>query len=302
MDYIPTVSVVIPTYNDATYLDRLLLALSKQKHTSFEVIISDANSNDKTKEVVNYYKDRLTIELVQNPPAGPGVGRNQGAEVARGEWLLFLDADDDIDDTRFINTLTTETEKHSWNTSTAKVKHRDANFMERFGSALNYNYIKLLSHTKHPVAPGWCILTKKSVFNEVGGFDLGIRFGEDYDYVIRASKNGFGFVENTSYYVDLRRSREEGIKFFLKGVANEIYRHTHRYKIKKNSVTYDFGTHKELGISPAGNLHNSAQPFLAETAPGSLDVVKSIPHSPEKLSAQKSPAYNRTDHLRDKSK
>lgn len=242
----PSLSVIIPSYNDATFVDRLLLALTKQKYEDFEVIVSDANSKDKIKEVVTEFKEKLDIKLLQNPPVGPGVGRNQGAEVARGEWLLFLDADDDIDDPTFMTTLVAESEKRGWDTSTAKVKHTDASWVEQFGSTLNYQYIKLLAHTKHPVAPGWCILTKKSVFDEVGGFDPGIRFGEDYDYVIRASKHGFGFVEGTYYYVDLRRSREEGVKFFFKGVANEIYRHTHRYKIKKNRITYDFGKHKEL--------------------------------------------------------
>lgn len=185
------VSVVIPTYNDATYLERLLLALTKQKYDGFEVIVSDANSKDNVVDVVKNFEDKLSIKLVQNSPAGPGVGRNQGAGVAIGEWLLFLDADDDIDDPLFIATLVSESKKRGWSTSTAKVEHTDATWFEKFGSSINYNYIKLLARTKHPVAPGWCILTKKSVFDEVGGFDPDIRFGEDYDYVIRASKHGF---------------------------------------------------------------------------------------------------------------
>ena len=71
----PKVSVIIPAYNDATFLDRLLLALTKQKYDGFEVIVSDANSKDQTAGVVKFYKDRLDIKLMQNPPAGPGVGR-----------------------------------------------------------------------------------------------------------------------------------------------------------------------------------------------------------------------------------
>ena len=241
----PSVSVVIPSYNDASYIDRLLLALTKQEYDNFDVIVSDANSKDNVLEVINDFKSKLDLKLIQSPPAGPGVGRNVGAAEARGEWLLFLDADDDIDDPEFISILVQEASKRGWDTATAKVKHTDANWLEQFGSTMNYRYIKLLAHTKHPVAPGWCILTKRAVFEEKGGFNPDIRFGEDYDYVIRASDHGFGFVEGTYYYVDLRRSREEGIKFALKGIGNEIYRHTHRYKIKKNRIRYDFGTHQE---------------------------------------------------------
>lgn len=241
------VSVIIPTYNDASYLSRLLEAITKQSYQPLEVIVSDANSKDNIKAAVEHFKPNLDLKLVQNPPAGPGVGRNQGAAVSRGQWLLFLDADDDFDDPDFIKTLIIETEAAGWKTASAKVKHTDASWSENLGSKLNYNYLKLLSHTKHPVAPGWCILTDRTVFEREKGFSEFIRLGEDYDYVIRASKHGgFGFVEKTYYYVDLRRSREEGLKFFFKGVANEIYRHTHGYKIKKNRITYDFGTHKEL--------------------------------------------------------
>src|SRR5947209_6196665 len=94
----PVVSVVIPAYNEATYIDRLLEALSKQNFKDFEVIVSDAQSKDGTEGVVKSFKDKFVIKFIESPPKGPGAGRNEGAKLARGEWLLFLDADDDIDD------------------------------------------------------------------------------------------------------------------------------------------------------------------------------------------------------------
>src|ERR1044072_4316067 len=94
----PEVSVVIPAYNEATYIDRLLAALTDQNFKDFEVIVSDAQSKDGTKEVDDSFKTKLSIRFVEAPPKGPAFGRNQGAKPARGEWLLFLDADDDLDD------------------------------------------------------------------------------------------------------------------------------------------------------------------------------------------------------------
>lgn len=240
----PEVSVVIPSYNDATYIDRLLDALSLQKDVDFEVIVSDAQSGDGTDKVVAGFKRRLNISLAVSPPHGPAYGRNVGAKKAKGEWLLFLDADDDIDDPKFIRTLVDETKKRGWQTATAKQKNHDASLHESVGSFINYNYTKLLSHTKHPVAPGWCILTKREIFEANNGFNEKIRFGEDYDYVSRVGKHGFGFVESTYYYVDLRRPRQEGISLFIKGVKNEIYRHTHSYNLESNPYNYEFGKHK----------------------------------------------------------
>lgn len=241
----PRVSVVIPCYNEATYIDRLLSALVNQDFASFEVIVSDAESHDGTAEVAQSFQDRLSISFIESPPRGPAAGRNIGAAKAKGEWLLFLDADDDIDDPVFIRTVMEVTERNGWQSSSVIMKLRDAKLHERMGTYLNYHYIKLLARTKHPVAPGWCIFTRRDLFECLGGFNEKIQFGEDYDYISRAGSQGFGFIEDTYYYLDLRRPREEGLSFAVKGIMNEIYRHTHGYNLEKNPIKYEFGKHKK---------------------------------------------------------
>jgi glycosyltransferase involved in cell wall biosynthesis len=243
----PKVSVIIPSYNDATYIDRLLEALSNQNFEDFEVIVSDAESKDGIEKVIKDFEKKLDLKLVQSPPKGPAAGRNEGAKIAKGEWLLFLDADDDIDDPDFISVLLEEATKREWSTATTKIKLKGANVAERFGVWGNYHYIKFLARTKHPVAPGWCIFTKRSVFEKLGGFNEKIQFGEDYDYVSRAGKFGFGFVEETHYFMDLRRSRSEGFSYVIKGTLNELYRHTHHYNLERNPIKYEFGKHKTRG-------------------------------------------------------
>lgn len=238
------VSVVIPAYNEATYVGRLLTALCKQTFTNFEVIVSDAQSGDGTNKVVKSFEDKLTIKYTESPPMGPAAGRNVGARLAKGEWLLFLDADDDIDDPQFISTVLSITKAKGWQSSSTIMRVRDANILERLGTYLNYHYVKLLSHTKHPVSPGWCIFTKRTLFEHNNGFNEKIQFGEDYDYIIRVGKHGFGFIEDTYYFLDLRRPREEGISFALKGIWNEVYRHTHGHNLEKNPIKYEFGKHK----------------------------------------------------------
>lgn len=239
------VSVVIPAYNEATYIDRLLGALEKQKNVEFEVIVADAQSGDGTEEVIKDFQDKMKLTLLQSPPRGPAAARNEGAAIAKGEWLLFLDADCDLPDENFIRTMVDVAKENGWSTATPKVAHSDASLLESIGSKLNYWYIRALARTKHPVAPGWCILTKRALFEENLGFNEKIHFGEDYDYVSRAGYAGFGFVEKTYYFVDLRRPRAEGWRFPVKGVANEIYRHTHHYKLENNPISYKFGNHKK---------------------------------------------------------
>lgn len=239
-----SVSVIIPAYNEATYLGRLLEALAKQRYPDLEVIVSDADSKDGTDVVCNEYETKLKLHLLTSPPTGPAAGRNRGAAVAIGEWLLFLDADDDIDDPEFIAKLVAGAKAKGWQTATARLRHRDPKWREKIGSGLNYRYIKLLARTKHPVAPGWCILTKRQLFEQNHGFNEKIHFGEDYDYVSRVGAAGFGFVEAAEYFVDLRRARAEGWRLTVKAVANEIYRHTHGYNLENNPFKYEFGKHK----------------------------------------------------------
>lgn len=213
-----------------------------QNFDSFEVIVSDAGSKDGTEEVIRGFKDKLDIKMVVSPPKGPGAGRNEGAKVARGQWLLFLDADDDTDDPDFIEILLKETQNNGWNTSSAKMmsKHSGHNLW------FLYYYQKILARTNRPVASGWCIFTKRSVFEQSGGFNEKIQFGEDYEYVSKTGKNGFGFVDSTYYYVDPRRNESEGFRLLWKGTLNEIYRLFLGYKkLEKKPIKYEFGKHKK---------------------------------------------------------
>ncbi|HEX5394975.1 MAG TPA: glycosyltransferase [Candidatus Saccharimonadales bacterium] len=235
------VSVVIPAYNEATYIDRLLEALSKQNFKSFEVIVSDAHSKDGTKEVIGAFKNRLDIKLVESPPKGPAHGRNAGAAKARGDWLLFLDADVDIDDSDFIDKMVGTAESKSWSTATGRMKTRTGHSYDFL-----YYYQRMLAHTRRPVASGYCILTKRKLFQVAGGFNENILFGEDYEYVSRTASNGFGFVNTADVYIDPRRNQEEGLGLAWRGTQNEFYRLFFGYKkLEKQPVKYQFGKHQK---------------------------------------------------------
>lgn len=240
----PVVSVVIPAYNEATYIDRLLEALSKQNFESFEVIVSDASSGDGTDKVAADFKSQLDIRLVSSPPRGPGAGRNIGAKAARGDWLLFLDADVDITDRDFIKKLLEHTKSNNWDTSSAKMT---APGKAAKAYAKLYRYQRWLARTKRPVASGYCIFTRRTIFEKAGGFNEKIQFGEDYEYVSKTGRGGkFGFVDATQYYVDPRRNESEGWKLTYKGSLNEIYRLLFGYKkLEKKPIKYEFGHHKK---------------------------------------------------------
>lgn len=88
----PAISVVIPAYNCAGYIAETLESVFDQDHEDLEIIVVDDGSTDGTSTVLAGYADRIRIERQENQ--GVSAARNRAIELARGDWIAFLDADD----------------------------------------------------------------------------------------------------------------------------------------------------------------------------------------------------------------
>lgn len=90
-------SVIIPVYNGAAYLDKLVYLLGVQRFRSFEVLFIDDGSTDNTYQKCAYYAEKYTwIKVIHTENYGVSHARNIGIDAARGEWIHFIDADDRI--------------------------------------------------------------------------------------------------------------------------------------------------------------------------------------------------------------
>jgi glycosyltransferase involved in cell wall biosynthesis len=91
-------SIVIPTHNYGQYLDRSLQSVLSQAATDTEVVVVDDGSTDNTAEIMRGYVARYPqVRYFRQAQSGPGQARNTGASHAQGDWLMFLDADDYLD-------------------------------------------------------------------------------------------------------------------------------------------------------------------------------------------------------------
>ncbi len=90
-----TVSVVIPLYNKVDNIARAIDSVLGQTYADFELIIVDDGSTDGSTDVVRRYTDSR-IRLIVQKNAGPGAARNSGMREANGEFITFLDADDEL--------------------------------------------------------------------------------------------------------------------------------------------------------------------------------------------------------------
>ena len=89
----PQVSVIIPAHNAGPFVGQAVSSALGSRGVNLEVLVIDDESTDDTWEVLERFGD--AIQKVRQPKGGPYKARNLGARLARGEWLGFLDADDE---------------------------------------------------------------------------------------------------------------------------------------------------------------------------------------------------------------
>lgn len=91
----PFISVVIPLYNKEKSIAQSLQSVLNQSYTDFEIVVVDDGSTDKSVEIVEGIED-ARLKIFKQPNAGPSKARNTGVGHASGEWIVFLDADDEL--------------------------------------------------------------------------------------------------------------------------------------------------------------------------------------------------------------
>lgn len=91
----PLISVIIPLYNKEPIIGRTIQSVLSQSFSDFELIVVNDGSTDSSMDVVRSISDSR-LRLVEQENGGPSKARNTGVEAAKGKWMLFLDADDEL--------------------------------------------------------------------------------------------------------------------------------------------------------------------------------------------------------------
>jgi glycosyltransferase involved in cell wall biosynthesis len=184
------ISVIIPTYNRAQFLGEAIRCVLDQEYfvqngpSSFELLVIDDGSTDATPEIVRSFGDNLKYAFQQH--RGVSAARNHGLELARGDYIAFLDSDD------------------LWKKEKTGVQ---MSFMKAFPEAMvcctEETWIRRGKFAnpkkKHQKYSGWifdkvlplCLLSlssalfRRELFEEIGKFDEELPACEDYDLSIR---------------------------------------------------------------------------------------------------------------------
>lgn len=232
----PRVSVVVPALNEERYLPRLLDALDRQSFEAREVIVADAGSADGTADLA---RERGCTVVSGGRPAR---GRNAGASRAGGKFILFLDADVTVPPT-FVQDLMGQVREKGLAVASGFISPDSGRLIDRVLVGGSNLFCYLVQRTS-PHAAGFYIFVRKSLHEEIGGFNEELFVGEDHDYVNRASKMGkFRFLTHPRVAFSMRRFDREGRTLMLwKLFVLEIYRSLKK-EVKREVVTYEFGKH-----------------------------------------------------------
>jgi len=183
----PRISVVIPAFNgQSRYLTEAIQSVLDQTCTDFELIIVDDASTDQTHDIIPSHPRITCFRRDQN--GGPAAARNDGAKLAKGEFLAFLDQDDLWEPTFLEETLPILQAM-----ADAAAVHTDGYWVNSKNEIIRYD--RTIQH------PGWvCELTKghrlpttgslfrKTHFDSVKGYDEKMMVTEDADLQIRLSQ------------------------------------------------------------------------------------------------------------------
>lgn len=232
----PRVSIVIPAKNEEAELPRLLQSIKAQTFFDYEVIVADAHSTDRTKEIAESFGARVV------EGAMPGPGRNRGALHAKGDIIAFFDADVQLPSTKFLEECVAEMDRKQLDITTCKVKPMSRKPIDRAMHEV-YNAFVIATEKVRPHAPGFCILVRRAVHEGINGFDEDVVFAEDHDYVQRAAKKGhtFGVLRSHPIAVSVRRLEKDGrLAIALKYVFGELYMLT-KGSFKEMPFEYQMG-------------------------------------------------------------
>ena len=145
----------------------------------------DGNSDDETPEIVRQFSDvNENITLLESQ-RGTSRQRNFGGQKARGELLIFMDADD-VPAPDFVTKIARSYRRLPFAVACPWFVARDSGFTVR-AIYFAFNLLFFMGQSTVRMGSGVCLITPKTVFDKVGGFDESLHLGEDIHYIRRAA-------------------------------------------------------------------------------------------------------------------
>jgi glycosyltransferase involved in cell wall biosynthesis len=199
------ITIVVPCKNEENYIGHLLLNLIQQDIGETRIIIADA-STDNTRSVINNYKDRLNIEIIEGGPVS--IAKNNGAKLVTTPYILFIDSDVRFFSNTVIVDSVEELESKNLDLVGLYVKCYDNDIRAKIGFGM-FNLINRIMKHWVPFAVGAFFLTRRDKFEELGCFPAKYETSEDFFLSKKYDVKKFALI-NHYFGQDSRRFQKMG--------------------------------------------------------------------------------------------
>lgn len=211
----PAISVIMPAFNAARTIGEAIASVRAQSCRRFELIVVDDGSTDATiAEARRAIDDDVRCRIIAKDNGGVSTARNLGAEVARGEWLAFLDADDLWHEDKLLEHAAFHIGRPHVKASFAQVAFIDA--PARTLDARSLSTVPSGPLTigamlgENPVCTASNLVVERAAFVATGGFAVDMRHAEDQEWQLRAVSQGL-VIEGLDRMLVGYRNSEAGL-------------------------------------------------------------------------------------------
>lgn len=228
------ITIVVPCKNEEKYIYRLIDDLRFQGLGGARIIIADC-STDRTREVIREHSSGMNLEIIEGGPVS--VARNRAARLVTTPYILFIDADVRFFSHQTIQDAVNELEQHNLDLVGLNAKCYDDDLRAQIGFKI-FNVINHLLKYFSPFAVGAFMLTRRSKFEELGGFPEQFSTSEDFFLSRKYSVKKFKIV-NHYFGQDSRRFKKMGyfgMAWYL--IKNFINRNNQKYWDKIDNSKY----------------------------------------------------------------
>ena len=228
-------SVITVVYNNFNYIEDTVLNVLNVKgnHKDIEYIIIDGGSTDGTVDIIKKYQDKITL-WVSEPDKGIYDAMNKGIDLAKGEWLIFMNSGDSFynSDQSFLNEILFNTQGR-----------QDYDII--YGNTLTKNEGKIISIPLKKIHANFFLLNtichqsvffNRKVFNTIGYYNLDYKIISDRDLLFRvANANGnFGHLDCIISVWDEEGFSKDNVSLFKE--EEDLFKKQNFTKIKRNYI------------------------------------------------------------------
>lgn len=181
------ISIITTTFNSEKTVEETILSVINQTYGNIEYIIADGGSTDKTLEIVNKYKDRIS-KIGSGSDNGVYDAMNKGIKMATGDIIGFLNSDDIFFDNKVVETIAEEFEKYNPDCLWGDLLYTAKNDLYK-----NIRFWKSSDYKDDLFETGWVpphptFYVKKEIYEKYGIFNLDFKIAADYELMFRLLK------------------------------------------------------------------------------------------------------------------